>query len=254
MDMNDKNMSSKLHQRSRSLISRLPTERDFGSMSASIYDTSWLSILEKDGTWMFAECFDFILAHQLPCGAWDSYATPVDGILNTAAALLVLKKRLKKVPDHSDWLLRSHKAETALRRILDNWVVSSSDQVGFEMLVVQHISLLKDEGVLLQFPQMETPWSLRNSKLSKLPPECVYESPSTLYHSLEALIGHINFDRVRQWRDDNGSMMGSPSSTAAYLMHSSVWDDQAEAYLRNCLKYSAGNGNGSVPCLAYFCF
>jgi hypothetical protein len=43
-------------------------------------------------------------------------------------------------------------------------------------------------------------------------------------------------------------MMGSPSSTAAYLMHASVWDDEAEAYLRKVLKYSAGRGNGSVPC------
>jgi hypothetical protein len=42
--------------------------------------------------------------------------------------------------------------------------------------------------------------------------------------------------------------MGSPSSTAAYLMHASVWDDEAEAYLRKILKYSAGRANGSVPC------
>jgi hypothetical protein len=111
----------------------------------------------------------------------------------------VLKKRLKKFPDHPDWLHRNHRAEAALRQMLDSWDVNSSDQVGFEMLVVQHLSLLEDEGIMLHFPQLNALRSLRNAKLAKLPPECVYKAPSTLHHSLEALIGHINFDRLRRW-------------------------------------------------------
>lgn len=35
-------------------------------------------------------------------------------------------------------------------------------------------------------------------------------------------------------------MMGSPASTAAYLIHSSRWDDEAEEYLRSLT--IAGNG------------
>lgn len=245
-------MNSSLHQQSQSLVAMLAaqctTGYGFGSMSPSIYDTAWLSMVEKKGTWLFPECFEFILAHQLPGGAWDSYASPVDGILNTAAALLVLKRRLKRFPSHPDWFSRSHRAEVALRQMLDGWNVNSSDQVGFEMLVIQLLSLLENEGIMLHFPQLNVLRSLKDAKLAKLPPECVYEAPSTLYHSLEALIGHIDFDRVRCWRDANGSMMGSPSSTATYLMHASVWDDEAEAYLRKVLKYSTGRGNGSVPC------
>jgi hypothetical protein len=127
-------MSSLLHQQSQSLIAMLTaqctTGYGFGSMSPSIYDTAWLSMVEKKGTWLFPECFDFILAHQLPCGAWDSYASPVDGILNTAAALLVLKRRLNRFHNHPDWLPRSHRAEAALGKMLDSWDVNSSDQVG----------------------------------------------------------------------------------------------------------------------------
>lgn len=132
--------------------------------------------------------------------------------------------------------------------MLSNWDTDSSDQVGFEMLITQHISLLQEEGIELSFPQKNSLQALRDAKLSKLPPSSVYSAPSTLYHSLEALIGHVDFDNLRRWRGSDGSMMGSPSSTAAYLMHISTWDDQAETYLKTVLKYGAGQGNGSVPC------
>ncbi|KAI0172217.1 hypothetical protein GGR52DRAFT_573358 [Hypoxylon sp. FL1284] len=41
--------------------------------------------------------------------------------------------------------------------------------------------------------------------------------------------------------------MGSPSSTAAYLMHISEWDDVAEEYLRDALRDGSGHGCGGVP-------
>ncbi|CAJ2513955.1 Uu.00g020740.m01.CDS01 [Anthostomella pinea] len=249
-------METSLHDQVRSLLATLAEKCSggggFGSMSSSIYDTAWVSMVQnpKPGTvdpWLFPECFDFILTCQLPSGAWESYSSPVDGILNTAASLLALKKHLKTCPDRLDWELRSQKAEAALRHMLDDLDTGDSDQVGFEMIIIQHLSLLEEEGVKLDSPQLISLRALREAKLAKLPPESVYQSPSTLYHSLEALIGHIDFDQVRCWRDTNGSLMGSPASTAAYLMHSSTWDDQAEAYLRNVLRQGAGHGDGSVP-------
>ncbi|KAI0896217.1 hypothetical protein F4806DRAFT_496335 [Annulohypoxylon nitens] len=229
------------------------TNIGFGFMSPSIYDTAWVSMVRKprsasEGSeWLFPECFEFILAHQLPSGAWESYASSVDGILNTAASLLAIRTRLEVRPGNLDWEARSRRAEAALMSLLGNWDVDLSDQVGFEMLIIQLVSLLEGQGVVLEFSQLNSLKSLLNAKLEGLPLSSVYNAPSTLYHCLEGLIGHIDFDQVRQRRDVNGSMMGSPSSTAAYLMNSSVWDDEAEAYLRNVLKYGAGNGNGSVP-------
>ena len=41
----------------------------------------------------------------------------------------------------------------------------------------------------------------------------------------------LDFDRVAHHLT-NRSMMGSPSSTAAYLMAARFWDPDAEAYLR----------------------
>lgn len=42
-------------------------------------------------------------------------------------------------------------------------------------------------------------------------------------------------------------MMASPSSTAAYLMYTSEWDNEAEDYLRHVIKDGPGRGTGAVP-------
>lgn len=85
----------------RLVASRCSSNRTRGSFSPSVYDTAWLAMIQKpaySGVWLFPECFDYVLEQQLPCGAWDSYATPTDGILNTAASLLALKKHLHITP------------------------------------------------------------------------------------------------------------------------------------------------------------
>lgn len=240
----------------RNLVANCTAARGFGSMSPSIYDTAWVSMLQKrigndDHQWLFPESFKFILEQQLPCGGWEAYATAADGILNTAAALLTLQKHLKASQNQEErinWSNRIQKATTALERMLVAWDVRASDQVGLELLVPQHLTLLEQEGIQLEFPQMAYCISLRNAKMARLPLELIYKGPSTLYHSLEAMVGYIDFDRVRPWREANGSMMCSPSSTAAYLMKSSIWDQKAEDYLRTVIKHGVGQGNGSVPC------
>lgn len=233
----------------RELISRMSNPNS-GSMSPSIYDTAWLSIIPSQvspETWLFPECFEFVLNSQLETGGWHSYASHVDGILNTSAALLSLKLHLHHDKYHSDWIHRSQKAQKALKDMLLNWDVASTDQVGFEILTVKLLTMLEAEGVDVTFPQYEKLRSVYHKKLGQLPASGVYEAPSTLYHSLEALIGHVDFVRLKRWQEPNGSMMGSPSSTAAYLMYSTEWDHDAECYLRTVLEHGPGQGNGSVP-------
>ncbi|KAK8012234.1 Ent-kaurene synthase [Apiospora marii] len=41
--------------------------------------------------------------------------------------------------------------------------------------------------------------------------------------------------------------MGSPSATAAYLMHSSVWSTKAEMYLQTVVWEGSGKSSGGVP-------
>lgn len=41
--------------------------------------------------------------------------------------------------------------------------------------------------------------------------------------------------------------MASPASTAAYLIHASTWDEEAERYVRKVIVEGQGNGVGGVP-------
>lgn len=221
-----------------------------GSFSPSLYDTAWLAMVQKpldSGSWLFPKSFEYVLEQQMPSGAWPAYATVADGILNTAAGLLALKRHLKGSPPDQDLSCRALKATSALDGMLQNWDVLSNDQVGFELLITKVLSLLTELGVEFVFPGSVQLQQLYDSKLGKLPASSVEKRPSTLYHSLEALIGHINFDEARKWRQEDGSMLGSPSSTAAYLMNCAEWDDEAEAYLRAVVEHGTGANDGGVP-------
>jgi hypothetical protein len=238
----------------QSLAQQCSHPRGFGSMSSSIYDTAWVSMIRnRNGNefeWLFPECFECLLESQQADGAWESYASPVDGILNTAAALLAVRKHLKDPAAAEVFGLesRSVRAEAALRRMLSTWDVASCDHVGFEVLVTRHLDYLEDEGIMIDLPVRRSLKALEIAKLAKLPLSYVETVPSTLIHSLEALVGKVDFDRMRHLKAD-GSMLASPSSTAAYLMNVSTWDHDAEAYLRAVLGRSgAQSRSGLVPC------
>jgi hypothetical protein len=75
-----------------------------------------------------------------------------------------------------------------------------------------------------------------------------------MLHSLEAVIGYIDFDRLERSRR-MGGMLGSPSSTAAYMINSSTWDNEAEQFLRDAFEHGDGRGSGgfaSAHMIDYF--
>lgn len=88
--------------------------------------------------------------------------------------------------------------------------------------------------------------AINAAKLSRFKPEFLYHFKSTAIHSLESFIVKIDFDKVKHHLV-YGSMMGSPASTAAYLMNTSTWDDEAEEYLKHVISWAAGKGIGGVP-------
>jgi hypothetical protein len=251
-------MASSLDQQAADLIGSLTQQcsnhpRGFGSMSSSIYSTAWVSMIENRGhefEWLFPQCFESLIDSQREDGAWESYASPVDGILNTAAALLAIRKHLKDPVSSANFDLesRSTKAEAALRRMLNAWDITSCDHVAFEVLVTCHLEYLEDEGIVIDVPVRQSLESLAKDKLAKLPLSDVESVPSTLIHSLEAFVGKVDFNRMRHLRTD-GSMLASPASTAAYLMYVSPWDHEAEAYLHAALGRSGTESrNGLLPC------
>ncbi|KAI1454031.1 Copalyl diphosphate synthase [Annulohypoxylon moriforme] len=227
-----------------------------GTMSCAPYDTAWVSMVTKeiDGKkqWLFPECFHYLLQTQNHDGSWSIESnSQIDGILNTAASLLSLQRHLiEPLQINEDTLEdRIEKATTSLCSQLSTWNVLTTDHVGFEIIVPAMLNYLERENPLLEFEfeGKNALAALTAAKMSRFKPEYLYgKMRVTAIHSLEAFIGMIDFEKVAHHKIQ-GSMMGSPSATAAYLMNIPSWDGEAEAYLRQVIKSAAGQGSGGVP-------
>ncbi|KAF7375156.1 Ent-kaurene synthase [Mycena sanguinolenta] len=204
-----------------SLMSHYNPSSGLGHMSPSIYDTAWVSMITKASEWLFPAAFQYLLDHQHPSGGWES-SSESDSILNNLSALLSMKLHSYEDATLSD---RLQKAESYLATRLDAWDISTMERVGFEIIVPTLLALLSEQGIDSLFP------------------DTIYQHQTTILHSLEGLIGYLDFDKLAHHKR-NGSFMASPSSAAAYLMYASVWDDECEAYLREVLSHG---GNASVP-------
>ena len=110
------------------------------------------------------------------------------------------------------------------------------------------LNLLVPESVILDCPAKARLLEIRRLKFSKVPAEMLYEMRTPLLHSLEAFFDDpdTDYDRFSKFKVQ-GSLMASPSTTAAYLMRTSDWDTEAEAYLRRVLEYGEGSSSGAFP-------
>ncbi|TFB00207.1 Copalyl diphosphate synthase [Trichoderma ghanense] len=242
----------------RCLAERCLQPNDFGSFSISIYDTAWLAMIrdpDDPSLWLFPESYSYLLLHQAEDGMWPTYASPIDGILNTLAGLLALIKHCKSDSIIFDsprpaqtWEVpkRIEKARRALQSALNNWDVNQTLHVGFEMLVPGLLRQLADEGVVFDFDGQAALTALYQKKLARLHPDMLASNQqTTLLHSLEALAGVFDFGLLRHHCSAYAGMLGSPASTAAYLLHAPEWDVRAQSYLENVVR-SYGSCGG-VP-------
>jgi hypothetical protein len=226
----------------------------FGTMSPAAYDTAWVAMTEKkdkDGKLkpLFPEAYSYLEKTQSEDGSWAAETSDTDGIVNTLAALLALKKQeRRREAALVDNQRRCLAAEASLRRLLNGWDVEASDRVGLEVLVPNLLRLLEREGVVFDFPSRKSLLALNAVKVAQLGPALTSLKQTTLIHTLEAFVGTLDFDKVKQHKMPNGSMLASPSSTAAYLMNATEWDDEAEAYLRMVYqKHSELGHKGGFP-------
>ena len=213
----------------------------FGSFTSCIYDTAWVSMIHdkhQPSQRMFPECFQYILHVQSEDGSWQGGGSQIDSILCTLASLLALQQSLPlETPAVS-------KAIAFLTRALNEWRVEECIHVGFEILVPAHLRMLEKVGIGFEFPGKQVLLALNQRKLAKFRPEMLYQQSSTMHHSLEAFVDVIDFNKLSHLKS-NGSMMGSPSSTAAYLMNISERDLEAEEYLRAVIAHD--KNKNAVP-------
>jgi hypothetical protein len=231
----------------------------FSTFTTTIYDSAWLSMIYKrdleqrrdQQSMLFPVCFDFILKEQRSDGGWQCYGSHFDGILNSLAALLALvtHRRLRGVQFGTVHLgHRIESAESSIQDLLRKWDLTVTVQVGFEVLVTGLLTQLRSSGFEFRFPASPGLKSLYERKMQHFVPDLIYSGKQTTFlHSLEALVGVINFDRVRHHCSEETGIMASPAATAAYLIHSTVWDLRAEKYLRMVLEAYSASGGGGVP-------
>jgi hypothetical protein len=127
------------------------------------------------------------------------------------------------------------------------WDIGATQHVGFEILVPTLLELLDGYGESFTFKSRQTLFDIRAMKLARIYLKLLYSKQKTsALYSFEAFVGKIDFDKVGHHKV-LGSMMGSPSATAACLIYSSKWDSKSEDYLRHVLQFGSGSGNGRVP-------
>ena len=147
-----------------------------------------------DGTpqWLFPECFQYILERQQPDGGWEEYASEIDGILNTMAALLTMKSRCQTSLSPDCLKSRIVRAISYLKQKLGRWDVEACLHVGFEVLVPALLSMLEQDGLYFSFPGRDKLMTFNQEKLSRFDAQSLYTAyESTIIHSLEAFIGKI---------------------------------------------------------------
>lgn len=190
---------AELASKARDLIRRASANFDeqyrCGSMSCTIYDTAWVSMVTKNNEcekqWLFTNSFRFLLRNQCSDGSWGASShSQIDGILNTAAALLSVQKHATEALqmrdlDQSDLRGRRDLAAASLARQLRGWSVGATRHVGFEMIVPALFDLLENENpdFYFSFDEREDFMKTNAAKLSHFRPELLYQCETTAIRS-----------------------------------------------------------------------
>ncbi|KAL8955969.1 MAG: hypothetical protein Q9193_006362, partial [Seirophora villosa] len=110
-------------------------------------------------------------------------------------ALLIRKSSKIEVPDDIDERITS--ANATLRQSLRSWDSTTSDNIGFELLLPAHLGMLEKYSLSYSFPARPRLMDLYEQRLRREKPESLYgTNPSTLLYCLEGMIGKIDFDRL----------------------------------------------------------
>jgi hypothetical protein len=241
------------------LIRQLVNENDpkcgFGSMTCSIYDTAWVSMVAKTTNgqtrWLFQSSFQYLLNHQKHDGGWQNDTFDNDGILNSLAALLALCKHIRQPyqieGDLEDLKHRKSRAIYFLETKFSSWTVDSTvTRSTLQPLIAKLLQMLEWEGLQFSFAGRELFLDERGRGNTNCNDCTTCGDLKTAATGLsEGRAGEIDIDRVGQHKI-LGSIMASPASTAAYLMDCSTWDDEAEAYLIHIVSLG-GSQSGGVP-------
>ncbi|KAL5002001.1 hypothetical protein BDV10DRAFT_181696 [Aspergillus recurvatus] len=251
----------------RAIAAEVESEHGLSSMAVSIYDTAWLAMIRKESEWLFPASFTYLLEHQGLDGGWDplnqssrsaqypGFLWIPDCIVHSLAGLLALCRHFgyavhaggEELP--TDMLPRITRAKRFLDNKLALLALDGITHFGFELIVPVLLRLLEREGLHFAFPAKEDLLQ-KYEKASSADMTWLYDNgPCKIpLFTLEAFLGKVDFSRLSHLVTSTTGVTASPASTAAYLIHSGVWSNEGEAYLRHVVsRRGDGSSSGVFP-------
>lgn len=201
----------------------LLNELGAGLISASAYDTAWVSRLITQDEQLGKEALEWLSANQLPDGSWGT-ESPIcyqDRVICTLSAMTALAQFGRRAHDRT--MIKNGQAaldaltQDMTRRLMAN---PAGSTVGFEMIAPMLVTEALQLGVMIGqgnriLGRLE---QQRKLKLAKLAGRKI-DRTITAAFSVEMVgkdLGKIDIDLLQE---ANGSIAYSPSATAFYLLN-----------------------------------
>ncbi|KAL9272006.1 Ent-kaurene synthase 5, chloroplastic-like protein [Drosera capensis] len=206
-------------------------------LSVSAYDTAWVAMVpsrSSQETPCFPGTVDWILSNQLPDGSWglpDRHPLLVkDALSSTLACVLALKR----------WLVGEDQMTKGLDFIRSNFASAMDEEqhspVGFDVIFPTMIDHAINLDVNFHFPKEDVEAILRKKDFELERIKC--KSTCVRNHYLAFIsegLGELqDWEMAMTYQRNNGSILNSPSATAAALLH--LHDSSCHGYLCSVLQ------------------
>lgn len=224
-------------------IKRMFSEIENIQTSASAYDTAWVAMvpsLDNSQQPQFPQCLSWIIDNQLLDGSWGiPHLIIKDRLCHTLACVIALRK----------WNAGNQNVETGLSFLRENieGIVHEDEYTPIGFQIIFPAMLEEAIGLCLELPYDLTPMKLMLSHREEIIKgkgiEHMHEYDSSLIYIVEGIHKIVDWNKVLEHQNKDGSLFNSPSATACALLHTRK---------SNCLEYlssmlqKSGNGVPSV--------
>ncbi|KAL8147091.1 hypothetical protein AgCh_004711 [Apium graveolens] len=230
-------------EESKERIRRLFTKVE---VSVSAYDTAWVAMVPSPYSQApcFSGCVNWILENQRKDGSWGLPRPGVqllkDDLSSTLACILALKR----------WDLGQEQINKGLQFLKSNFA-SATDKnqcspIGFDIIFPGMFEYANDLGLKLPVEQavLDTMLNKRAQEIRRYSTINSPESEAYLAYLSEGMGNVHNWDMVMKYQRKDGSLLNSPSTTAACLIH--IQNTGCYNYLFHLLE-KFGNAVPTVP-------
>ena len=216
-----------------------------GSQYFSVYDTSFLSLIQDfNNKPIFANSLKLLFSSRNRDGSWGNPNILSDSLLTTLASVHALQQSHLSQSSHVQQVLS--KAEEFIYTNYAKIAKETYFTAGFEFLVPN--LLLKTGLDLMDYPITKKLVCYQKKKLSMIPLEYIEKNKTPMLFALEALDTFDITENLDHFVEANGSIATSPATTAWYLTYNPESDKIPE--MVNYLSNLYNPHDGSVPSFA----